>query len=66
MKHFANPVIGRNIYTNKQLANDFLRHFPDKTTLIYYNLTPQPPLLNERGSIRPLTPPLIKERGLGG
>jgi anaerobic selenocysteine-containing dehydrogenase len=30
------------------------------------HLTPQPPLLNERGSIRPLAPPLIKERGLGG
>ena len=29
-------------------------------------LTPQPPLLNERGGIRPTTPPLIKERGLGG
>jgi hypothetical protein len=34
MKHFAKPVIGRNINTNKQLANDFLDHFPDKTTLI--------------------------------
>jgi hypothetical protein len=33
MKHFANPVIGRNINTNKQLANDFLGHFPDKKTL---------------------------------
>ncbi len=30
------------------------------------HLTPQPPLLEERGSIRPIAPPLFKERGLGG
>ena len=29
-------------------------------------LTPQPPLLNEEGSIRPLSPPLFEERGSGG
>ena len=39
-KHFGLPISSLSINTNKQLAKDFLGHFPDKTTLISDNLPP--------------------------